>query len=84
MYDLHVQSFSDAKLAWDVKSPIGEIFTASNVMRLAHMKSTFYKSGQRSGEVQSDMALLATGPIHDRSTGSRCKMKTTFISPAAS
>ncbi len=60
MLDMHIQSFSDCKLAWDVKAPVGETFTNSNVMRLTHMKSTFYEDGQRSGQVESELALLAT------------------------
>jgi lipopolysaccharide export system protein LptC len=62
MYDLHVQSYVDTKLSWDVTAPLGEVFTASNVMRLTHMKSEFYEDGQRSGQVQSELALMATGP----------------------
>jgi hypothetical protein len=61
MYDLHVQSYTDAKLSWDVAAPIGEVFTAANVMRLIHMKSTFYENGQKSGGIASELALMATG-----------------------
>lgn len=62
MYDFHIQSFVDTKLAWDVKAPVGELYTNSNVIRMSHMQSTFYENGQRSGGVESGFALMATGP----------------------
>jgi len=62
MFDLHIQSFTDAKIAWDVTSPLGELFPANNTMRLHRMNSIMYDNGARSADLKSDLALLATGP----------------------
>jgi lipopolysaccharide export system protein LptC len=63
MYDLHIQSFVNTRLSWDVRSPLGEMFTNNNAVRLHRMQAlTYDDNGHRAATVSSDLALLATGP----------------------
>ncbi len=65
MSAMHIQSYGDNGLEWEMTAPFGEMFTRKNVMRVRNMNVQMYENGQKSTLITADQGLFSTGARPD-------------------
>ncbi len=62
MTAMHVQSYSESGLEWEMNAPFGEVFTHKNIMRVKDMSVQLYENGTKSSDVSAMRGIMSTGP----------------------
>lgn len=59
---MHVQSFGDDGLNWELTAPYGEVFTRKNLMRVKTLAVQMFDQGKKSTDITAKQGVMSTGP----------------------
>ncbi|MCG3203498.1 MAG: Lipopolysaccharide export system protein LptC [Elusimicrobia bacterium] len=58
MTGMHVQSYEQAGLDWEVIAPYGEVFSKRNLMRLKSLAVQLFDAGQKSTDISAEQGIM--------------------------
>ena len=53
MTGMHIQSYGNDGLAWELVAPYGEVYTKKNMMRVKNMRATLYQKEKKSSDISA-------------------------------
>ncbi len=61
MTTMHVQSYGEKGLEWEMEAPFGEMFSRKNVMRVANLTVRLFEGGNKSTDISAAQGVMSTG-----------------------